>query len=31
MNKQGDVVVTLWLGGHQAERLLNRKMDQLLA
>ena len=31
MNKQGDVVVTLWLGGRQAERLLNRKLDQLLA
>lgn len=27
----GDVVVTIWLGGRQAERLLNRKLDQLLS
>ena len=27
----GDVVVTIWLGGRQAERLLNQKMDQLLS
>lgn len=27
----GDVVVTIWLGSRQAERLLNRKLDQLLS
>lgn len=31
MSACGDVVVTLWLGGRQAERLLNRKLDQLLS
>lgn len=31
MNKQGDVVVTIWLCGRKSERLLNLKLDQLLA
>lgn len=31
INAHGDVVVTLWLGGRQAEHLLNLKLDQLLA
>ena len=29
MNKQGDVVATLWLGSRNYERLLNLKLDQL--
>ena len=31
INAHGDVVVTIWLGSRQAERLLNRKLDQLLS
>ena len=31
ISASGDTVVTIWLGGRQAERLLNRKMDQLLS
>lgn len=31
INAHGDVVVTLWLGGRKYERLLNLKLDQLLA
>lgn len=31
ISAHGDVVVTLWLGSRQAERLLNLKLDQLLS
>ena len=31
MNKQGDVVVTVWLGSRKYERLLNLKLDRLLS
>lgn len=31
VNEQGDVVVTLWLGGRNYERLLNLKLDRLLS
>ena len=31
INGRGDVVITLWLGGRHAERLLNLKLDQLLS
>ena len=31
MNKQGDVAVTIWLGGRKYERLLNLKLDRLLS
>ena len=31
ISASGDVVVMFWLGGRQAERLLNLKLDQLLS
>lgn len=31
ISASGTVMATLWLAGRQAERLLNRKLDQLLA
>lgn len=31
VSSHGDAVVTVWLGGRQAERLLNLKLDQLLS
>ena len=31
INAHGDVVVTVWLAGRKSERLLNRKLDQLLS
>ena len=31
ISASGDVVATLWLGGCQAERFLNLKLDQLLS
>lgn len=31
ISASGDVLVTLWLGGRQAERLLNLKLDLLLS
>ena len=31
VSAHGDVVTALWLGGCQAERLLNLKLDQLLS